>query len=56
LFADGTADGFDAGIRTLLEQYYDPMYRYHIETKKPEILFEGREAEFLRWAEDYCAG
>lgn len=53
LFAHGSADGFDAGIRILLEQYYDPMYRYQIETKKPEIIFEGCEDEFLRWAEDY---
>ena len=54
LFAQGSADGFDAGIRILLEQYYDPMYRYQIETKKPEIIFEGGEEEFLQWAEDYC--
>ena len=55
LFVDGSADGFDAGIRILLDQYYDPMYRYQIETKKPEIIFEGAENEFLRWSEDYCS-
>ena len=37
----------------LLEQYYDPMYLYQIEKKQPEIIFEGPEAEFLQWAEDY---
>jgi tRNA 2-selenouridine synthase len=50
LFADGSAKEFDNGIRILLEHYYDPMYRYQIETKKPEIVFEGGEAEFLEWA------
>ena len=55
LFRTGAADGFDAGIRILLQQYYDPMYRYQIETKNPEIIFEGAESEFLRWAEEYCA-
>ena len=56
LFASGDASGFDAGIRTLLEEYYDPMYRYQIETKQPEIVFRGDEAEFLQWAEVYCKG
>jgi len=54
-FACGDVCTFNAGIRILLEQYYDPMYRYQIERKKPEILFEGPESEFLQWAEVYCA-
>ncbi len=53
LFNEGQAEGFDAGIRILLEGYYDPMYRYQIKTKMPEILFEGSEDEFFRWAENY---
>jgi tRNA 2-selenouridine synthase len=53
-FASGDVSRFEAGIRILLEQYYDPMYRYQIERKRPEILFEGPEKEFLQWAEDYC--
>ena len=53
-FASGDVSGFEPGIRILLEQYYDPMYRYQIERKRPEILFEGPESEFLQWAEDYC--
>ena len=56
LFASGDASGFDPGIRTLLEEYYDPMYRYQIESKQPEIVFRGDEAEFLQWAEVYCTG
>ena len=54
-FASGDASAFNPGIRILLEQYYDPMYLYQIERKKPEILFEGPEDELLQWAEAYCA-
>jgi tRNA 2-selenouridine synthase len=53
-FANGDVSAFHPGIRILLEQYYDPMYRYQIERKQPEILFEGPETEFLQWAEAYC--
>ncbi len=56
LFSSGSAEGFDAGIRILLEQYYDPMYRYQIENKKPEIIFEGPEDEFVEWANECCTG
>ncbi len=55
-FANGDAGGFAAGIEILLEHYYDPMYRYQIESKRPEIVFEGAESEFLQWAEEYCGG
>lgn len=54
-YRDGEISGFDQGIRILLEQYYDPMYRYQIESKKPEIIFSGPEADFVLWAENYCA-
>jgi tRNA 2-selenouridine synthase len=52
-FKDGSIAEFHPGIQILLEQYYDPMYRYQIQNKKPEIIFEGPEAEFLQWAEEY---
>jgi tRNA 2-selenouridine synthase len=55
-FKDGSTTEFHDGIKILLEQYYDPMYRYQIQNKKPEIIFEGPEKEFLEWAEEYCAG
>lgn len=55
-FRDGQVEGFYDGIRTLLEDYYDPMYRYQIESKQPEIIFEGPEKELLEWAENYSAG
>ncbi len=46
----GEADGFSAGIRLLLEEYYDPMYRYQKSIKQPEIVFEGSDIELLEWA------
>jgi tRNA 2-selenouridine synthase len=55
-FQNGDARGFDDGIRSLLEEYYDPMYRYQIDAKQPEIVFRGNETEFLRWAEVYYGG
>ena len=54
-FSDGQVGAFYDGIRTLLEEYYDPMYRYQIECKQPEIIFEGPEAELLEWAENFSA-
>jgi tRNA 2-selenouridine synthase len=54
-FRDADVSGFYPGIQILLEQYYDPMYLYQINNKKPEILFEGPETEFLQWAEARCA-
>ena len=54
-FRDGSVTEFNDGIKILLEQYYDPMYRYQIQNKKPEIIFEGPEKEFLEWAEESYA-
>ena len=55
-FKDGGVAEFNSGIKILLEQYYDPMYRYQIQKKNPEIIFEGPQQEFLQWAEEYCTG
>jgi tRNA 2-selenouridine synthase len=55
LFLNGQVEYFYDGIRTLLEEYYDPMYRYQIESKQPRIIFEGPEAELLQWADNYRA-
>jgi len=54
-FREDDVSGFYPGIQILLEQYYDPMYLYQIQSKKPEIIFEGPQAEFLQWAEARCA-
>lgn len=52
-FAGENLEAFYDGIRILLEQYYDPMYCYQLQSKKPTIIFEGPEADYLDWAEDY---
>ncbi len=55
-YQDGQITEFFDGIRVLLDTYYDPMYRYQIETKNPEIIFQGPEDELLQWAESYSIG
>ncbi len=52
-FISGKADAFYDGIKILLEQYYDPMYQYQLESKKPTIIFEGPEIDYLDWAKAY---
>jgi tRNA 2-selenouridine synthase len=48
------SDGeFHQGIKTLLTDYYDPMYRYQLDKKPSQILFEGPEQAYLEWAKDY---
>ncbi len=54
-FGTGEAANFDAGIGLLLDHYYDPMYCYQLETKRPKIVFEGNEAELLEWAREQCS-
>lgn len=49
------ANEFYEGILILLEQYYDPMYRYQLESKQVDIIFEGPESEYLEWAEAYTS-
>ncbi len=44
---------FYQGIKTLLTDYYDPMYRYQLDNKQAQILFEGPEAAYLEWVKDY---
>jgi len=52
-FASRNIDGFHHGIRILLLDYYDPMYRYQLANKSVPVIFEGPEGEYLEWAEDY---
>lgn len=51
----GRVDEFHDGILILLEQYYDPMYRYQLENKQADIIFEGPESAYLEWAEAYLS-
>lgn len=52
LFSTGEAAGFDEGIRLLLVDYYDPMYRYQLQKKPVDILFSGNEQAILEWVND----
>jgi len=53
LFASGNSHGFDAGIETLLLDYYDPMYQYQLTKKPVEVIFRGNESEILDWVEQH---
>ena len=55
-FAGGKADSFYDGIKTLLEQYYDPMYQFQLERKNPAIIFEGSESDYLAWVQTQGKG
>jgi tRNA 2-selenouridine synthase len=52
-FSTGKVSGFDDGVRLLLTDYYDPMYRYQLAGKTAPIIFEGPKKEYLEWAENY---
>jgi tRNA 2-selenouridine synthase len=52
-FANQSIVGFSEGIKILLTDYYDPMYRYQLASKSAPILFEGPEIEYLEWAREY---
>ncbi|MCZ6487026.1 MAG: tRNA 2-selenouridine(34) synthase MnmH [Gammaproteobacteria bacterium] len=54
-FASNRVTGFNEGIRILLTDYYDPMYRYQLANKSAPIIFEGPEHEYLEWAEAYLS-
>ena len=51
----GETDEFNEGISILLQQYYDPMYRYQLKEKQVDVLFQGPEPEFLEWSETYIS-
>ncbi len=53
LFDEGDSQYFDAGIQSLLVDYYDPMYRYQLQKKPVEVVFRGDESEILDWAEQH---
>jgi tRNA 2-selenouridine synthase len=55
LFERGDSHLFDEGIRLLLVEYYDPMYRYQLQKKPVKITFRGTEPEILEWAGEQLA-
>ncbi len=49
LFDSGQSHVFKEGIRLLLAEYYDPMYRYQLKKKPVKLTFQGSETEILDW-------
>ena len=45
----GSTDGHLAWLVPLLEEYYDPMYRYQLEKKAEKVVFRGEWAEVAEW-------
>ena len=41
----GDPSGHRDWIRTLLEQYYDPMYNYQLADRRQRLAFEGKHGE-----------
>ena len=53
----GSTDGHLAWLVPLLEEYYDPMYRYQLEKKKRKKLsFAVEWAEVAEWVKTYACG
>ena len=40
----------------LLEEYYDPMYRYQLAKKAEKVVFRGEWAEVAEWVKTYACG
>jgi tRNA 2-selenouridine synthase len=51
--ADSSA--FAAGIRILLQEYYDPLYDYLLQQRQGSILFRGGHAAVLEYLQHYTA-
>ncbi|MCL1124004.1 tRNA 2-selenouridine(34) synthase MnmH [Shewanella surugensis] len=47
-----TPDGHRVWIAHLLEQYYDPMYRYQLNKKSHKIIFQGSHQAIHQWLDD----
>ena len=52
----GSTDGHLAWLVPLLEEYYDPMYRYQLEKKAEKVVFRGEWAEVAEWVKTYACG
>jgi tRNA 2-selenouridine synthase len=46
---DGDAAGHQEWIKTLLLDYYDPMYAYQLEKKQHRVIFRGSAEEVIGW-------
>jgi len=47
--ASGSTDGHLAWLVPLLNEYYDPMYRYQLEKKAAKIVFRGIWQDVAQW-------
>lgn len=45
---------FDTYLKTLLTDYYDPMYDYQMQQKQRRVLFQGHAEEIVEWAARYA--
>ncbi|HKM97516.1 MAG TPA: tRNA 2-selenouridine(34) synthase MnmH, partial [Buttiauxella sp.] len=48
----GSVDGHLAWLSPLLEEYYDPMYRYQLSKKAQNIVFRGDYEQVEAWLRD----
>ena len=46
---EGDPSGHREWIRTLLLDYYDPMYAYQLEKKQHRVIFRGSAEEIMAW-------
>ncbi|SQB21482.1 tRNA 2-selenouridine synthase [Citrobacter koseri] len=50
--ASGSTDGHLAWLVPLLNEYYDPMYRYQLEKKAAKIVFRGIWRDVAQWLQN----
>ncbi|MDM2994337.1 MULTISPECIES: tRNA 2-selenouridine(34) synthase MnmH [unclassified Citrobacter] len=50
--ASGSTDGHLAWLVPLLNEYYDPMYRYQLEKKAAKIVFRGIWQDVAQWLQN----
>jgi tRNA 2-selenouridine synthase len=53
---DGDASGHQDWIKTLLLDYYDPMYAYQLEKKQHRVVFRGSAEEVMAWRSSKAVG
>lgn len=51
----GQLDAFHAGIKILLQEYYDPLYDHQLQQHRQGIVFRGERAAVLEWLQHYMA-
>lgn len=49
----GELEAFHAGIRILLQEYYDPLYDHQLQQYRDSIVFRGERAAVLDWLQQH---